>query len=382
MADRHAILSPSAAYRWLACTPSARFEEQIPEEENLYAAEGTLAHELAAVLLLEKTGGRVDDDTLKAIKANPLYSSEMQEYCEGYASFVAGLARGVHVYIEHEYDMSKYIPLQFGTCDASFIKGSEIWVVDFKYGAGVSVSPTANKQMMCYALGVYDYHSKGYSLKGANLLIYQPRASSKSEYNPKPWYISVEDLLRWAETEAKPKGRLAIAGMGDFVPGQHCQFCKAITLCKACYDRFSDVKKIKDKRAMTDTDIATVLTYGPLIASWVKKVEEDTVKRLENGNSLKGFKLVAGRGRRAFKNEDDVVDILIGEGYEDQIFDSSLKSLTAIEKLMGPKRFKEIFADEVMTIPGKVQIAPVDDDRPAVGASAADEYDDEYDELL
>ncbi len=88
MADRHAILSPSAAYRWLACTPSARFEEQIPEEENLYAAEGTLAHELAAVLLLEKTGGRVDDDTLKAIKANPLYSSEMQEYCEGYASFV------------------------------------------------------------------------------------------------------------------------------------------------------------------------------------------------------------------------------------------------------------------------------------------------------
>ena len=133
---------------------------------------------------------------------------------------------------------------------------------------------------------------------------------------------------------------------------------------------------------MTDTDIATVLTYGPLIASWVKKVEEDTVKRLESGNSLKGFKLVAGRGRRAFKNEDDVVDILIGEGYEDQIFDSSLKSLTAIEKLMGPKRFKEIFADEVMTIPGKVQIAPVDDDRPAVGASAVDEYDDEYDELL
>ena len=97
---------------------------------------------------------------------------------------------------------------------------------------------------------------------------------------------------------------------------------------------------------------------------------------------MKGFKLVAGRGRRVFKNEDDVVDILIGEGYEDQIFDSSLKSLTAIERLMGPKRFKEIFADEVMTIPGKVQIAPVDDDRPAVGASAADEYDDEYDELL
>lgn len=382
MADRHAILSPSAAYRWLACTPSARFEEQIPEEENVYAAEGTLAHELAALLLLEKTGGNADENALKRIKDNPLYNSEMQEYCEGYASFVAELANGEHVYIEHEYDMSKYIPLQFGTCDASFIRSNNMWVIDFKYGAGVSVSPTVNKQMMCYALGVYDYHAKGYTLEGANLLIYQPRAGAGTKYSPKPWYISTDDLLSWAETEAKPKGRLAIAGMGDFVPGKHCQFCKARTFCKAYYDCFSEMRKIKDKRVMTDADTVKVLTYGPLIASWVKKVEEDTVKRLESGKPLKGFKLVAGRGKRAFKSEDDVVDILIGEGYEDEIFDSSLKSLTAIEKLVGPKKFKEIFADEVMNVPGKVQIASMDDARPAVGVSAADEYDDEYDDLL
>lgn len=377
MEAAHAILSPSSAYRWLVCTPSARFEEQIPEEESAYAAEGTLAHELAALILSGKSG-KAYLEVFDTIVANPLYSAEMLEHCQSYAEYVKMLAGDAHIYIEHGYDMSAYIPLQFGTCDASFIKDGEIWVIDFKYGAGVSVSPIANKQMMCYGLGAHSYHSKGYSLKGANLLIYQPRAGAGTKYDPKPWYISTEDLLKWANTEAGPKGKLAIAGMGDFVPGTHCQFCKARTMCKAYYDRFAEVKRIKDKRVMTDEDLATVLTYGPLVATWSKKVEEDAVKRLEGNKPLNGFKLVAGRGRRSFINEDDVVDILLGEGYEsNQIFKSELNGITAIEKLVGPKKFKTLFEKEVVNVEGKPQIAPIDDDRPAIGISAADEYDEE-----
>lgn len=377
MAGNHAILSPSSAYRWLVCTPSARFEEQIPDEESAYAAEGTLAHELAALLLMEdEVRGTIGEDpwfdSLTGIEASPLYSKEMREHCEAYAAFVREMAGDAHIYVEKEYNMSEYIPLQYGTCDASFITHGTIHVIDFKYGAGVRVAATANKQMMCYALGAYDYHAKGQELKNASLTIFQPRAGG-----PSSWDISIDDLLKWVEAEAKPKGRLAIAGMGDFVPGKHCQFCKAHTSCKAYYDCFSAIKSVKDKRVMTDGDLAFVLTYGPLVASWVKKVEEDTVKRLESNKPLEGFKLVAGRGKRSFKNEDDVVDILLGEGFENEIFDSSIKSLTAIEKLVGSKRFKELFADQVVNIPGKPQLAPIDDVRPAIGASAADEYDDE-----
>ena len=47
--------------------------------------------------------------------------------------------------------------------------------------------------------------------------------------------------------------------------------------------------------------------------------------------------------------------------------------------MVGPKKFKELFADQVVTLPGNPQLAPEDDARPAVGASAADEYDDEND---
>lgn len=372
----HAILSPSSAYRWLACTPSARFEEQIPEEVSEYAAEGTLAHELAALILDARSGRNVYPQTtfnaeLSKITSNKLYSDEMLNHCEQYAAFVTD--KGLDILIEYSYDLSKYIPLSFGTADATVFSKNVIHVIDLKYGAGVRVAATANKQMMCYALGAYELAiAKGLKPETVCLSIFQPRAGG-----PSSWDISVTDLLSWAGAEAKPKGALAIAGRGEFVPGKHCQFCKARTSCKAYFDHFSHLKAIKDKRVMTDADIIEVLTWGPLVAAWAKKVEEDTVKRLESNKPLKGFKLVAGRGRRTFKNEDDVVDILIGEGLENEIFDSSIKPLTTIEKLLGAKRFKELFADQVINVPGKPQIAPADDARPAINASAADEYDDD-----
>lgn len=220
METRHAILSPSAAYRWLACTPSARFEEQIPDEGSTYAAEGTLAHELAALLLSARSGVfKGSQSTFNAmlgrITANPLYNDEMLAHCEAYAAFV--VEKGGAVLIEHSYDLSKYIPLSFGTADATNLDKTVIHVTDFKYGAGVRVAATANKQMMLYGLGAYEAATaKGFKPERVTLSIFQPRAGG-----PSSWELSVTDLLRWAEEEAKPKAMLAIAGAGEFKPGKH-----------------------------------------------------------------------------------------------------------------------------------------------------------------
>lgn len=375
MAGRHAILSPSSAHRWMACPPSARFEEQIPEEASPYAAEGTLAHELAALLLsvragLYKGSQKELNAELGRIESNPLYNAEMMDHCESYAEFVAG--KGGEILIEHTYDLSEYIPLSFGTADATNLCKETIHITDFKYGAGVRVGATANKQMMCYGLGAYGAAvKKGLAPGTVSLSIFQPRAGGYSS-----WDILTSDLLEWAEKEAKPKAMEAIAGAGDFCPGDHCRFCKARTRCKAYYDRFADLKNIWDKRQMTESDTATVLTYGPLISSWVKKVTEECTARMSKGESIPGFKLVAGRSVRSFRSEDDAVDILLGAGYEShQIFEPKLKSLTAIEGIVGPKRFRELFGSCLVTQQGAPKIATESDDRPAIGVSLADEYD-------
>lgn len=394
----HAILSPSAAYRWLACTPSARFEEQYPDEVSVYAAEGTIAHEVAALVLSKYSGvfkGTQDrfDLMLTGLEnlANVFYENQgkpsefasmfdhAEEYADfvgsmaGYADFVRSKASGA-LLIEQRLDLTDYVSLGFGTSDATVITKDTIYVIDYKYGAGVRVVATANKQMMLYGLGALRIaREKGFKdIKTVVLSIFQPRAGGSST-----WQISVAELVEWAKTVVKPASVQAMAGIGDFVAGDHCQFCKAKTVCKAFYDRFAEVLKLKDKRVMDDYDTAEVLKFGPSVASWVKKVEEDVVGKLSKGGKLKGFKLVAGRGRRSFKSEDEVVDILLGEGFESyEIFDPKLRSLTDLEKQFGKKKFNELLGPEIINIEGKPTLTTDEDDRPGIGASAADDYED------
>ena len=72
----HAILSASGASRWLACTPSARLEEQFPDSTSEYAKEGTLAHEVCELKvrknLIEQMSTRAYNTKLKKLKENEL----------------------------------------------------------------------------------------------------------------------------------------------------------------------------------------------------------------------------------------------------------------------------------------------------------------------
>lgn len=392
MAGQHAILSPSSAHRWLVCTPSARFEEQRPEDESDYAREGTLAHEVAAHVLAARAG--IYQGTTKNFnatlslfehearvfyegKGKPSEFADMMDNAEDYAAFVKNQTSGqkdVKLLIEHRYKLTDFIPLGFGTADASILTTKTLYVTDYKYGAGMRVIATANKQLMTYGLGaLVEAQKNGYDqIENVVLAVFQPRAGGAST-----WDISVKDLLKWAEDEVKPKAALAIAGMGEFIAGDHCQFCKAKPVCAAYYQRFATVKGLRDTREMSNEQLADVITNGEGLAGWVKSVEAETVAKLERGGRLPGFKLVAGRGRRSFANEDNIVDILLGEGFESyDIFDPKLRSLTDLEKQFGKSKFNDLLGGEIVKKEGRPTLTTQDDDRPGIGATAADEYDD------
>lgn len=415
MQNAHAILGPSSASKWLTCPPSARFEQQQPNEDTFFSKEGTLAHEVAALILAARAGiyqgthqqWLYDLDGLemqvdKFYEQNdkPTEFQSMLDHAEDYAKFVCELSPvdgdisiGAEYYeanfddiakrilIESKYDVFDYVPLGFGTSDATILTKRVLIVGDYKYGAGVRVSAVDNSQMKLYGLGAL---SKAIAagiktVETVVLAIFQPRVGGAST-----WQIDAKELLEWGEEVVKPKALQAIAGIGEFKAGKHCQFCKASTVCKAFYDRFADVQKISDKRAISDAELSKVLTFGPAVSSWVKKMEEEAVKKMERGNKIKGFKLVKGRGRRSFGSEDDVVDALIGAGFESyEIFDPKLRSLTDLEKHLGKNKFNQLLGSGIITVEGKPSIAPETDDRPAVSASGADEYDDDnYEDLI
>ena len=53
------------------------------------------------------------------------------------------------------------------------------------------------------------------------------------------------------------------------------------------------------------------------------------------------------------------------------IFETKLKSITAIEKVVGKKRFAEVMQDVVIKPEGKPTLVPIDDKRPALGFEQA-----------
>lgn len=384
--NAHALLSPSGAHRWLVCTPSARFEEQLKEDESEYAEEGTLAHELAALILSSRAGifkgdQKLYNKMLTSITNHKLYSDEMLDHAEDWAEFVRS-QRGEKLLIEHRYDLSEWAPLSSGTADATVIDWDVLYVDDLKYGVGKLVYAKENPQTMMYGLGALrKAHALGYDPSTVVLSIYQPRVNEVADQ----WELSTKRLLEWGRDYLKPRALLAMGGQGKFVAGDHCTFCKARHNCRAKFMEFEFIDGIGDPREMTERERARVIERGDAVVSFIKSVQTEAVKELQAGRKLKGLKLVKGRPSRAFKNEDEAIEILLAEGYEaDQIFDTTLKGITELGKLMGPKKFDKIMEPVVYLKEGKPKAVHEDDARQAICKKGSDVYDDddEYLDLL
>lgn len=334
-------------------------------------------------------------DEFYAEAGNPSEFQSMYDYAEDYAQFVLDHSPhdgditiggefeamdfdeiAKHILIENKYDIFEYVPLGFGTGDVGIRTRKKLFVIDYKYGAGVRVTAIKNKQMKLYGLGALKKaRAEGWhEIETVVLSIYQPRAGGSSS-----WQIDADELAKWGEEVVQPQAVKAIAGIGEFVPGKHCQFCKARNVCKAFYDQFDNVAAMKDKREISPDELAYLLNIGPAVASWVKKMQDATIQKMERGGKVKGFKLVKGKGRRAFKSEDKVVDILIGEGFDSfEIFNPVLRNLTDLEKQLGKNKFNELLGEVITTSDGKPAIASEDDDRPALTFDAS-AFDDEPD---
>lgn len=368
----HAVLSPSSASRWLSCTPSARLEMQYPDKAGDYAKEGTLAHEFGE-LRLKRYSGEIDNaewtkKTSELVK-DSLYSESLEEYAGGYADFVwekyqlaQKTTSDAVLRIEEKIDLTAYVPEGFGTGDAVILADGTMEIIDLKYGKGVQVSAVENKQMMLYALGALDMFGFMYAIHTVRMTIYQPRLDNVSE-----WEMPVEELLMWGMNELAPRAKMAFAGEGSFVPGKHCQFCRAKAQCRALAEKNMEVARheFDDASLLSDAEISKVLEQMDIFRNWMSAVEEYALQAALNGKAFPGFKLVEGRSNRKYVDEKKVADRLIENGYKsDLIYEpAKLKTITAMEKLVTKKAFTAILGDLIIKPQGKPTLVPVSDKR-------------------
>lgn len=374
----HALLGPSGAKRWMACTPSARFEEEFEDKTSEYAEEGTAAHELAELYLLSELDN-LDPVEIEVFQENnKYYNGEMEEAVGLYLDIIheryaEAQKRDTSAILmpEQKLDFSEFVPEGFGTGDAIIIGGGVIEVIDLKYGEGVPVDAQDNPQLRLYGLGAWNSYKILYDIDTVRMTIVQPRLGSVTTDE-----MSVDDLVKWATEEVKPKAEMAWRGEGEHVPGDHCRFCKAKPRCKALADHNMEMAKHDFilPHKLTDEDIADILSRMDRLADWVKAVKEYALDQAENHNKhWPGWKLVEGRSNRKITDEDQAIKILVEEGISEPLLykPREVLGITALEKLVGKKKFTTLLDEIIEKPPGKPTLVPESDKRPALNTAAS-----------
>lgn len=366
--EGHSEIGASSMKRWQACPGSVRLSRGIERKGNAYAAEGTVAHELAEYRLRDKP------------LAEGRYTGEMAAAVDVYVEHVRSLIKTGCVYdFEVGFHINGIHDMLWGTADAVVLnpKTATLHVVDYKHGAGVAVEAVDNPQLLYYAVGAaMDPRFVGNPVGKITMTIVQPRCPHE-EGPIRSWEIDVMDLVDWTATL---KEAVAATEKDDapLATGDHCRWCPAAAICPEAKRKTLESAKSEFTAGewYDPAELAATLMDLPRIEAWIKSVREFAYSEAESGRKPTGFKLVDKRADRKWTDEQQAADALRIYGMDDaDIFAvPKIKSPAAIEKVVG-KGEMAAFAELIKKESSGHTLAPMDDKRPEVViATAADEF--------
>ena len=381
MPDTHALLGPSSAHRWLACPPSARLEAGMDDQGSEYAREGTLAHRLGELRLRERWEPGPDRALdFEEVRSDPMYSGAMEEHIDAYVSFVEERMAEAktrcadpRIFIEQMIRFDDYVPEGFGTADAVIIGDDAIEVIDLKYGKGVRVEARGNPQLRLYGLGASSLFSGLYDFNTVRTTIIQPRLDHIGSDE-----ISLEELRLWAEKVIVPQARMAMDNTGYTACGEWCRFCPAKSLCRKRAEYNLEMAKhtFKNPPLLSDEEIGEILTRADDLQRWAGDVQEYALQQALAGKHYEGWKLVEGRSVRKYSDEIKVAETLKAAGFDEALlYERKLYGITAMEKLVGKKRFAETLGGLIVKPAGKPVLVPESDKREAIHSAEAAKAD-------
>ncbi len=179
-------------------------------------------------------------------------------------------------------------------------------------------------------------------------------------------------LLQWAHNDLIAKAKLAYEGGGEFACGDWCRFCKVKASCRKRAEYNLELAKYDFEMPATldSTDIAAILAKADELSAWAADVKEYALQQALSGVEYDGWKVVEGRSNRKYKDEDAVADVVTSAGYDP--YEKNVLGITAMEKLLGKKKFAELLGGLVEKPQGKPVLVPLTDKRPPMNTAAED----------
>ena len=341
-------LRPSSAHKWVNCPGSPLAESAYPNTRSRIADEGTVAHHIAARVLLssewptegdefEVVDGKVLPVILDTDASTVTYTEEMRLAVVDYIAKLREYAGDCGLSVEVPVDLSELLGYEgaTGTPDAFHLNsGNNLTVHDLKYGFR-EVDAEGNWQLICYAAGIAAGYEREFD--SVTLVIHQPRLKRVSEHT----YLAaefkkLEGIVKAGAGWAQTPEPLRSAG-----PWCTKYYCKAAADCPTLAAYVSEPLEELD---LTNADIAEKLSKLDAIRQWCDQVEAEANRLVfDEGQTIPGYKVVQGRaGNRQWLDETEAERVLKSlKLKKDEMYVYKLISPTNAAKLAKERNFTE-----------------------------------------
>ena len=407
----HAPYGPSQGDRWIRCPRSFYLHKQEPFS-SIYADEGTVAHwigEQCLATLLDDGPDKQPNDyvdevitkdyhpDLKKLDHKILVTQDMadniQEYVDHVIYIISHIPRE-HLIFKLELKV-KLVDDCWGTADCVIINKltRELFIIDLKFGRGVSVQAENNYQLMIYAaatLNKIDPLASWFPLS-VHMQIFQPRVMGEDSLRTSE--LPFDEVQSWAN-EFAVKAITEIKANKDtpenlvLEPGEkQCRWCSFGKRCKAsakvAFDQagleFAEYATKTDSalprtEKLSDQEVANIITGLPLLKHWMKVIADEGLHRMKQGKTIPGYKAVQGTKFRKYRDPKiacSILELALG----DKAFKKTVLTPAQGEKKLGKKHPKyEAFQANIFKPEGEAQLVPESNKKPAMNLAMGAEF--------
>ncbi len=368
MTQTHSSFGGSVADRIINCPGSLGLAEKCPPSpDSVYAREGTMLHKAMETLIRDETlqpqaviGLQVEDVTLTpalfTAKLAPVWDALVvyidTHYPDNYVDYPE-----LKIIVNCLDDGYGYVDLVLHDPNTGVLS-----VIDYKFGSGVQVSVVGNNQLRYYALGALDTLDD-IDVTTINLVILQPQRDGTCV--PAVEAVTPDDLLVFARTLTATE-QLARGEDPPFNAGAHCRWCPGKTMCPVLTALSTERPEVG---ALAADDLGEMVTRAAALEMWIKAVRSEAQTRLESGHPVAGWKLVAKRGTRIWRDPVAAESWMRQRFNNPDVYTRVLKSPAQAEKVVRASKRALVGFDALVTKSSTGStLAPVDDARaPIVG---------------
>ena len=369
IAPAHSQFGGSVATRVLRCPASVGLAEKVPphlRKASSYAERGAALHSAMALLIEEKR--RIDDLVGATFNNYALTIDDVETALRPVLTYVEQLldAPGAEFYLEQRVAFPT-IPGAFGTTDLLVRIGATVYVVDFKFGAGVRVlalypdgnEDIINGQLLFYAAAARHSFPKFFAdVEDIALTILQPQSIDLDAEMISAVTVTPAELDAFI-TLYRAACAEALTGASRLERGAHCRFCPARPICPAHTGPLLDLARFTMPPPAAG-DYLALLGAGLELVDAVKdigKALHDQAKQaLHAGSAVPGYALSAGRAVRHWQNEAAVAVTLIKLGLaRDDVLVETLRSPKQVE-LRAKARGLKIPSEFIVSHPSGVAL--------------------------